>query len=71
VVFFFLVFKRIFILSSHTTYLWAMGMKVSPAVMAGTGSGASTVNTPSLLNDDLILSGLQPFGNKNSRLYSL
>lgn len=45
-----------------------MGIIFSPAV---NGSGASTVRTPSLLKDDLICSGLTPFGSKNSRLYSL
>lgn len=35
------------------------------------GSGASTVSTPSLLSEDLMLSGLVPLGNRNSRLYSL
>lgn len=46
-----------------------MGINFSPAPRAG--SGASTVKTPSLLSDDLIVSGFVPFGNKNSRLYSL
>lgn len=48
-------------------YCWAMGISFSPSMA---GRGASTVNTPSLLRDDLMLSGLVPFGNKNSRLYS-
>ena len=50
-------------------YFLSIGMRLSPASMAG--NGASTVNTPSLDNDDLINSGLVPFGNKNSLLYSL
>lgn len=50
-------------------YWCAMGMSFSPVPIAG--SGASTVRTPSLLNEDLMLSGFVPFGNKNSRLYSL
>lgn len=50
-------------------YWCAMGMSFSPMPIAG--RGASTVRTPSLLNEDLMLSGLVPFGSKNSRLYSL
>lgn len=46
-----------------------MGINFSPDAIAG--NGASTVKTPSLLKDDLISSGLVPFGNRNSRLYSL
>lgn len=54
---------------SGLIYLCAMGIMVSPAVMAG--SGASTVKTPSLLSDERMDSGLTPFGKRNSRLYSL
>lgn len=46
-----------------------MGMFRS--VMASCGSGASTVSTPSRDRDDLMASGLVPFGSKNSLLYSL
>lgn len=46
-----------------------MGIIFSGAPKAG--RGASTVSTPSLLNDDFIHSGFVPFGSKNSRLYSL
>lgn len=50
-------------------YWCAIGISFSPVPIAG--SGASTVSTPSLLNEDLILSGLVPLGSRNSRLYSL
>lgn len=55
--------------ATSTPYLWVMGIIVSPEVIAG--KGASTVSTPSLLKDERMVSGLTPFGNKNSRLYSL
>ena len=34
------------------------------------GNGASTVSTPSVDKDDLIISGFVPFGRRNSLLYS-
>jgi len=54
-------------MESRVVYCWAMGISFSPSMA---GRGASTVSTPSLLRDDLILSGFVPLGSMNSRLYS-
>lgn len=48
-------------------YWWAIGISFSPSIA---GKGASTVSTPSLLREDLMLSGFVPLGSMNSRLYS-
>lgn len=61
--------SRAFVRFSDQFYCCAMGISFSPDPIAG--SGASTVRTPSLLSEDLILSGFTPFGSRNSRLYSL
>lgn len=65
-------FKNRFVVYSSGgsgVYWCAIGISFSPVPIAG--SGASTVSTPSLLSEDLILSGLVPLGSRNSRLYSL
>ena len=67
--FFFFVFLFVCFFFSIYLYLCAIGMSFSPAPSAG--KGASTVSTPSLLRDDLMVSGFVPFGRRNSRLYSL
>jgi hypothetical protein len=53
--------------SRLVTYCWVIGISFSPSIA---GRGASTVSTPSLLRDDLMLSGFVPLGSMNSRLYS-
>ena len=55
------------VMESWAAYCWAMGISFSPSMA---GRGASTVSPPSLLRDDLILSGFVPLGSMNSRLYS-
>lgn len=55
------------VMESRAVYCWAMGISFSPSMA---GRGASTVSTPSLLRDDLMLSGFVPLGSMNSRLYS-
>jgi len=52
----------------HHPYLCVMGMRCWPHSIPG--RGASTVRTPSLESEDLIISGLEPWGSRNSRLYS-
>jgi hypothetical protein len=53
--------------SRLVAYWWVIGISFSPSIA---GRGASTVSTPSLLRDDLMLSGFVPLGSMNSRLYS-